>query len=235
MLLPICLLSQDKGKKQLDRFQFQISAGLTLSKRNVTEDILFEFYTQNEISKEEVVQPGYEIGVDIHYFVTRNLGFVAGVSISSLNLKTNLDLNNVAGYIVTTRQNLNYINVPILIFFKYPVKNFSPFIKTGIVNSRLIYATVKKEHSFNDSREDYTNVNRDPRYFKGNYFYMLCLGSDFKIMKSTFSFQISYQKGLRNVYNDEIEHSHFPMPIPIVDIPDNFKINYVTFSLSWII
>jgi hypothetical protein len=173
--------------------------------------------------------------MDVHYFITQNFGLEAGVSISSLRLKTNLDLSYVVGYKVTTRQNLNYINVPILLFIKYPVKSFSPFIKTGIVNSRLIYATIQKEYRFDDSREDYTNVNHKPNYYKGNYFYTICLGSNFKIKRSTFSFQISYQKGLKSVYNNEIEHSHFPMPIPITYMPDNFKINYVTFSLGWII
>ena len=177
---------------------------MTLIKRNVTKDILFEYYTQYEIYKEEILQPGYEIGSNIHYFIFKNFGLETGVSFSGQKFKTNLDMGNTMGYGITTTQNLNYLNIPLSILFKYPVKDFAPFIKTGISGSRLIYATIKKEYLFDDSEEDYTNINDNPAYFKSNYSFLFSLGSDFKIKKTKLSFEINYQKGLKNIYNDEV-------------------------------
>ena len=230
-----CVISQEDVKSGIDKFGIKINAGLTLSKRNVTKDILLEYYTRNDIYKEEIPQPGYEIGTTIHYYFLKNFGLETGVSMSSLKFKTNLDMGNIMGYRITTIQELNYLNIPLSILFKYPVKDFAPYIKAGISGSRLIYATIKKEYLFDDSRKDYLNISHSPGYFKSNYSFSLSTGCDFEIRKTTFSFEITYQKGLKNIYNDGVENSHFPMPIPITDIPDNFKINYVSFTIGWTI
>jgi hypothetical protein len=234
-LIPSFLFGQNNEKAHDQKFEFQLVAGMTIAKRNVQKDYIYEYLSGYGIYKEEISKPGFKIGADVNYYISKWFGLGTGLSVTNLKYSTQLDLTKLEGYNFSKRQTLNYINLPFYIFFTYPVCNFSPYIKTGIMYSRLINASVEQDYRYTDTRENRTYINEKPKYVTKNYFYLIAIGSKLKVKKSSFSFEVSYQKGLKNIYNEEERYSHFPMPVLLVDVPDDFTVDYFQFSFGWIL